>query len=293
MKNLFIVLLLASCSVYKPKPTELSSDLKTYEFNYVHMVQSIQDEFGFIDTDKCDSLAHTGLIAIHPQIDVDLEAAEISDGEWLRRPVTYKECHKSGESRSKISRDGLLSVIYAAYVNKDLAMLERMWEYGASNNWVMGSTLHSVMNPNMISLLAQAIHKLGGADHYISRQIPVLPLYNCKGYECHLSMVQIALFGELNGKIYEHHLDFLKKLEKKNPKNILVKTIIHKYTDGDFSSIERLIKAKYPLYRLPNRRDWCDDWPTQRDDNDPNLKPCKGEKPHSAGELIFVFGLMK
>ncbi len=262
------------------------------EKNYVAMVQSIQDEYGFIDTDKCDSLAHSGLIAVHPEIDVDLRAAEISPGEWIRRPTTYMDCYRTGESRSIISRDGLLSVILASVVNKDLELLEDMWEYGAKNNWVMGKTTHSLMNTNMISLLARAIKHLGGTDHYLSRQIPIIHS-ECKGYECHLVAVQIATYGEIEGHIEERHIDYLEKLVKKNPRNILYQALYTKYLNGNFKKVHKLIKEKYPMYRLPNNSDWADDWPTQRDDNDDNLKPGKTEKKHSAGELIFVYALMR
>ncbi len=290
MKHLLLILLI-SCSTYKPKSAK-SPIPNHMEENYIAMVQSIQDEHGFIDTNHCDSLTHSGLIAVHPSIDVDLRAAEISPGEWIRRPTNYADCYRTGKSRSIISRDGLLSVILSAVVNKDLKLLEDMWEYGTKNNWIMGKTTHSVMNSNMVSLLARAIKKLGGPDHYLANKIPVIHS-ECNGYECHLVAVQIATYGEVEGHIESRHLDYLEELVKKNPRNILYQALYHKYLDGDFSKVHKLINEIYPSHRLPTNKDWCDDWRTQRDDNDPGLKPCKTEKKHSAGELIFVYWVIK
>lgn len=54
-------------------------------------------------------------------------------------------------------------------------MLERLWKYGEDNGWVMGQGrlegADTIMNPSMISTLAQLIYRLGGADNS-SRHIP-------------------------------------------------------------------------------------------------------------------------
>jgi len=289
MYKLLLTFLLLACSTFSPKSSPKTIDL---EAQYVSMVQDIQDENGFIDTKYCDSILHTALIGVHPDIKVNLEAAEKSPGEWLRRPLSYPECFESGESRSTISRDMLLGVMWWAVVNKDLGMLERMWDYGTSNAWFMGNNVHTVMNFNMITLLAKAIYKLGGSD-YLPRRSYIY-FGNCEGYVCHLSALQIALNGYIEGSIRGSHVDYLIKIADKNPNNILFAALKAKYVDYDFAKVFAMIAQRYPADRLPNTSDWCDDWPVQREDTDSNLRPCKGVgRQHSGGELLFTLWIIK
>lgn len=287
MKTLLLIFLLA-CSTFKPKSSSNKVDI---ESNYISMIKEVQDENGFIETKHCDSLLFSALIGVHPEVDVNLEAAEVREGEWLRRPTNYPECFEAGASRSTISRDMLLGVIWWATVNKDLGMLERMWEYGSSNAWVMGNNVHTVMNFNMITLLAKAIYKLGGKDHLPRRSYLVFG--DCEGYVCHLSALQIALVGEIEGSIRGSHADYIINISDRNPGNILFQALRAKYVDHNFIKVYALISSKYPTDRLPNTSDWCESWPVQREDTDSNLRPCRMEKIHSGGELLFTLWLIR
>lgn len=135
------------------------------------------DSWGFVDTAKCDSTLFTGMVSAGGKR-ADLTAAERSPGEWLRRPIDYPECWENGKSRSTISRDMILGVYLHAWKYKDLKMLERLWEYGEENFWRMGDGrlkgADTIMNSAMISTLAEMIYQLGGENHFISRNLPVV-----------------------------------------------------------------------------------------------------------------------
>lgn len=139
-------------------------------------VELEQDVHGFVEAEKCDSLFLSGLVS-SAGYDVDIEAAEGEPGEWFRRPTSYPECWASGESRSTISRDQLLGLYWHIWTHGDLAMAERLWDYGMERGWKMGDGRHhgadTLMNPAMLSTLAQMIYRLGGEDNS-ARHVPTI-----------------------------------------------------------------------------------------------------------------------
>ncbi len=295
LKHLLIIVLslkFLSCSTHEPKNLNIGSSI--LEQKYVSMIQGIQDANGFIDTKHCDSLMHTGLLSTHSSIEVDIRAAEGRPGEWFRRPLDYKECFKNNESRSTISRDMLLGVLYYAVYNKDLEILEDLVDFGTKRNWVMGSDntggFHTIMNTKMLSLLGRSIEYLGSESKLA--YLPISFNANCEGFTCHLTALQIGLLAKINNSVSDKNLKVLKKLKNKNPNNLLYNTLYHKYADGNFSSVYKLMD-KYPLDRLPNNTDWSDDWPPQRDDDDPGLLPGAQKKQHSGGEILFIFSILR
>lgn len=293
---LFISLMFSSCSVYGPKSrvSVFDSDIEQV---YIELIRSeMQDENGFIDYKHCDSLLHTGLLGVHKKIKVNITAAELSPGQWLRRPINYDECYKSGESRSTISRDMLLGLIWYSVYNDRLDILENLWDYGVNHFWIMGEDdtggFHTIMNSKMISLLARSIKYLGGNYSKFWVNTPIKFSDNCGGYVCHLTALQIGLLAKINGGVSESEFKVLKQLKNRNPNNILYQTLYHKYLDGDYTKVYNLIDSKYPPNRLPNNLDWGDDWPVQRDDDDPGLRPSRETRQHSGGELLFVLALI-
>jgi len=135
----------------------------------------LQDQHGFVLTDHCDSTLFSGLLGASGYR-VDMTAAEVGPGHWLRRPTSYPECWGCGKSRSTISRDMLLGVYWWAWANKDRGVLERMWDYGVSHFWLMCRGrmfgMDTVMNPAMIATLAELIYRLGGKNHWFARRLP-------------------------------------------------------------------------------------------------------------------------
>ena len=289
MLKIFIFLILASCS--KVSKEETQTPLEKLARQYTELLPSVQDEHGFIETEACDSLLFSGLIGA-AGIRVNLTAAEISPGEWARR--SSKDCYDEGLSRSRTSRDMLLGVMYYAWYNKDLNMLERLFQYGKDNNWVMGyyrpgdTKAYGTMlfNPNYISLLARLIHGLGGADS-AARYTPIVLTRSCQGFECHLSTLFILLLGEVSG-LKSSDVDILEKNSIQNPNNILHAAAANLY--GRSRPI--LVNEWYPYSRLPSNIERCEPWAIQRSDLDTGLTPCNQTKTHSGGEVIFVNWLL-
>jgi len=217
MHKLLLAILLTACGSH-PEPRSCSGQPEH--------VQLEQDPSGFVETHKCDSLIWSGLMSA-AGYDVDMVAAEVGPGEWLRRPSNYKECYASNESFSTISRDQLLGVYWHAWIHKDRAMLERLWDYGSANAWRMGSGrlfgADTLMNPKMISTLAQMIHRLGG-DNHKARLVPALwsvvhdqPKY----YVNRLSALHIELRRRVYGHTSKNGQNALLEMHRTWPKNPL------------------------------------------------------------------------
>jgi len=277
-----------SCSGHstkKPSPDKLAL-LNERVTLYKELFKTVIDKDGFIETTRCDSLIFTGL----SNLQANLTAAELESGRWLRRPISYPECYDEGESRSNISRDGLLGVIYFAIENKDLDMLKRLWRYGESNYWVMGKGgwQHSIYTPDHISLLAQAIYKLSnGANDYSIRLAKFPKLTPGEGFEAHLQ----EIFLLIRDKVYESNIladDIKNQLATLNPENPLMQVMNN---DKD-KAIDLLLKY-WPANRLPTSADWCGSWRIEQAPTGNGLNPCPDENvTHSGGDLLFVARLI-
>jgi hypothetical protein len=91
-----------------------------------------QDQYGFIESDECDSLLFTGLVGCLPSITVNIDSAfDKTTGMWHRRP-TSTPCFPNG-SKSTISRDMLLGLACYAYHNKRLDISEQVIKYSLSH----------------------------------------------------------------------------------------------------------------------------------------------------------------
>lgn len=166
-----------------------------------------QDPHGFVLTEHCDSTFFSGLLGASGY-QVDMTAAEVGPGQWLRRPTSYPECWGCGKSRSTISRDMLLGVYWWAWEHQDLGLLERMWDYGVRHFWRMGRGRYwgadTIMNPAMISTLAQMIYVLGGKNHWVARRLPTWWSVTQKPgqfYVNRLTAIHLILRREIYGQL--------------------------------------------------------------------------------------------
>jgi len=160
--------------------------------------------------------------------EVEVEAAEESSGRWNRRPTSYPECWASGESRSTISRDMLLGVYWHAWTHRDLALLERLWDYGYAHAWKMGdgrlAGADTVMNTAMISTLAEMIYKLGGKNHFISRQLGAkwgVAVQEGQEFRNRLTALHLGLRREVFGHLSQSSERILEQLVVRWPDNPL------------------------------------------------------------------------
>jgi hypothetical protein len=268
-------------------------DLFAKYLRYLELIQSHQDVFGFVDTDHCDSTLWSGLIGASG-VPVKLTSAENpwDAGQWHRKPLAYPECWKSGNSRSTISKDMLTGVMYWAVATRNLGVLQRLWDFGKANDWVMGQGrydgIDTVMNPLWISTLAECIHYLGGKDHSWWRDVK--PVFSKNGgFSAHLSVLIILLRKQLGvvdkgiDSILEYHAE-------RQPQNALFQ-----YAVGNYSEAEKLLlnEAWWPADRLPTNRDRKESWLLQRDYGDDWLPAKSGEiKEYHGGDFLFVANLL-
>ena len=244
------------------------------------------DSDGFVETNWCDSLTETGF----SNPNANLVIAEVSPGQWLRRPTTYTECYKSKGSATDISRDGILAVMWYSLENKRLDLLTELWNYGTNNNWVMGlegDLPTRMMNPYMIALLAQEIYYLGGGDYAI--RFTLYPDTSPNGASAsELQAIQNLIKWKTLGTQQVGDMAFVKQLIDSAPINPL-----YAYLAGQLDTSAALLLQYWPNDRLPTSADNCTDWRISQDNNGSGLVPCpKQGLTHSGGDFLLVARLI-
>ena len=271
-------------------PPEWMTRLEERRASYLDLIPGVQDEAGFVDTDQCDSLLHTALLGAG-EVPVDLAAAREDSGRWLRRPISLPECLSEGRSKSTISRDMLLGVIWYGWASRDRDLLERLWSYGEVRWWRMGDSDGSLdgmsriyLTPNMQALLAEAIHQLGGADHTI-RHWPARMTGGLTGFQKHLELLGIILWQEMRSGLTPAEGTILAQYLARYPGDALVR-----YATGDLEETARLLLQDHPEGRLPTSDDMCSPMAYERD----SLDPCPGEgRAHAPIHFIFISKLLQ
>jgi hypothetical protein len=276
-----------------------SSPLTERRDEYRALVGAVQDMAGFIEADHCDSTLFSGLLGA-AGVPVRLTAAEDPEqpGRWYRRPTAYPECWALGASRSTISRDQLLGVIWWAWRTRDLATLERLWDYGSKRDWFMGDDntggFHTVMNTSMVRLLAEAIAQLGGANHAAARVLPMGAQPDRTDFEAHLQVLQLALLSELQGGLAADHAEILLHYADARPGNALFQAVAARAGVVDPARAENTLLDPqiWPPGRLPTSADRCEPWVVQRDPG-ADWAPCDAGRTHSGGDLLFTISILE
>lgn len=302
MRNilLIIVILTAACSQAPDDrgPTGLAVPplLSTLADLARDSQDSVADDAGFVDTAHCDSLQHSGLIAA-AGVPVDMRAAELEPGRWLRRPTSHPECWAAGESRSTISRDQLLGVLWWAWTIKDAQAVRDLWNYGEANTWRMGegryNGLDTVLSYNDVILLARLCMRLEADCGSNSRKFQFFsPLFmgTPVGFERHLEILRIMLFWEIDGHAPYNGMERLNQHALEQLWNPLPVAALAARGLADPDQVDQRIKALgYPDDRLPASQDWCSHWVVETEDGS---DPCPNEAhTHSAGEILFMWRL--
>jgi hypothetical protein len=215
MKLLALILLLASVSCRKENkkaPDELTrlDELKAEYVNRLALAESVRDAAtGWLARQDCDSMITNGKYASIPEVTgVNIEAAEYPGvpGKFGRRPPPWCWTPEQGDvgSKTEWSRDmfiaGLLPYIWRQG-KKDI--LERHLDYGAANNWILGSPFDDgrvVYSPNLIGLAYNTLYAMGGelSPHAF------WPSYYDSGltdFQAHLQVMSIWMQGEVAEKL--------------------------------------------------------------------------------------------
>lgn len=303
-KLVYILILLTSLMCgpsNKPISTLFNSslpDLKTKAELYIKSIKSQQDADGFIFSNTCDSLIFTGLLAAaRPDLNINILAAKDNTTEqWYRRPA--RDCSPDiGNSRSTISRDMILGVMWYMWRNKDLESANDLMLQLKSNNYTLlgsGTAAELVMTPTMIQTLAEMIYKLGGPNYTTERLLPEIFQRKDTGYVAHLTAWHIALRGDIFKGLSALELAVIKAQTARQPNNPLFQAIYHKYVDGNYSSVLKLLlnTSQWPQTLLPTSNNHCEPWPIQRDAPSKDWEPCKPLKTFSGAELPVIYYLI-
>lgn len=283
-----LLLLLTACSNrFKPVETHTPVEALQAQYEVYHTLA----KRGWDIEETCDallfvSLGHVGLVEPGPVSD-----AQSEPGHWFRLPGPgYAE-----GCSSDISRDMLMGLLVHMWKFRQLELAEQLWSYGASHGWKMGEerlepNTRTVMSPAQIGLLAEMIHRMGGADHP-ERIIPAL--YDTSpGYTSHLTMLHIWLIGQMRGNLGSQEVSALRAILKHMDSNPLPHALLHRYTDGDQTAATRRLLDTWPEGRLPTSDDWCEHWRTQRSDGDTGFDPCSEGLTHSGGDFLFTAAII-
>lgn len=301
LRILIGTVLLSSCGLWEkednaPKEPTAQECLTKIQFvrdTYVSLLPGIADADGWFETDACDALLWNSLLAAGG-VDIDVTKARGSDGKWYRRPA--KDCFATGGSKSEISRDMLLGLMFYATYYGRLELLQSIYKYGSTNGWVMGEgdLTRTVFSPSLQATLADAIAYLGGEQDLPESQFPQAWYAFNTGFRAHLDILHILLRGQVVGGISDAMANVLEIQYNRDKNNPLFSYAWHKYNTGDYREALGLLdnEALWPKERLPTSANYCDAWPFQRDPG-PDWAPCADGKTYTGGGFILLTRLIE
>lgn len=292
---------------------------------YKRLMETVSDEYGFIEWHECDSLLFSGLVGSCEGVNVNVDAAyDKKKNEWHRRPLKYGCCYDPDRPENKagllsrlfnilsfklsnpsmpmediikphwykgstISRDMLVGLAYYAYYNNRLDISEGIIKKALSSFGVMGrgDPVRINIMPPLLSTFAWISYRLGGPSR------PWLRMFSpgankTKGFEAHLQLLHILLRKELEKKPlkkYDKILKYHAVREKNNP--------LFRYAVGDHTGAARILKdwVLWPEGRLPTSLDRHEPWLLQRDYGSDWIRGNPG-KIHSGGDYVFMYSLL-
>lgn len=258
---------------------------------YLELLPTVQDEDGAVETGKCDSV-HWSALTAAASAPINIRAFFDGNGKLHRRTPRYPECYPE-HSKSENSRDAFLMVLAYAVQWKDLALVEGIFSYGRSHFWKMGEgpASRTQWTGNLIGLYAQAIQHLGGPSH-LERLSPILWTKDGTGYEAHLAVVSILVYGKIHGGITEKGLEVLGHHWRREPKNALYAAAYYRYSGDEQAKYDAVFALSseelWPSDRLPTSADRCEPWLVQRDADGSGWLPCPDEgRVHGPGDFLI------
>ncbi len=251
-----------------------------------------RDGYLWFNENKCDGLLFNSLYGFSGG-DVPIIMARNADGKWFRYPSM--DCLQTGESKSDISRDMLLGLLYFIYAARRLDYLEDLIAYDDSHQGIMGDSDGSedgkarvLMSPPLRYTMHLLREYLGGAKN----ELPLLELWTMpEGFEAHLEVLHITLRGLITGRVSELGFKALEYQATRQPDNALYQAAYSRFKDGDQNkAVAILLKESwFPADRLPASRDRCINYLFMHDMTAKNLAQCPEEKKiHSATDFLVA-----
>lgn len=263
MKILFIFLTILACGPeakpLKPLPDNRLVRLQEQLDKDVARAKHLRDRSnGWLTATDCDGMLWTGKYAsARPVNNVDIEAAEDPerDGMFHRRP-TPCWTKEEGDIGAKFewSRDMSLGLFAYAYRKEQLELLQRHASYGEQNTFVMGEPLGVAVfyTPNIIGIMYQLIHALGGGDDPF-RHWPGWYPSGLDDYQAHLQVMSIWLRCYVktdegsHGAITEKMKALLKEHVDREPNNPLFQYVYGLFTGNMGPAIDTLLDPERPV----------------------------------------------
>lgn len=261
--------------------------------NYTTWIKTVQDKDGFIESSECDSLLFSGLVGCVPGVRVHLDAAfDRASGQWNRRPCD-RPCFPE-HSKSTISRDMLLGVLWYAYFNKRLDISEQLIKHALSNFGLVGQAIdlkttigRCLVSPGLLSTAAWISYRLGGPSRPWLRYIPQSESSSATGFQAHLSVLHILLRKLLTGQTSYGKL--LEKHYRRNPFNPLFCIATGRYEEARSMLLSRSL---WPENRLPTSEDRKEPWVLQREYGKDWQAATGPVHMHSGGDFLFCHWLI-
>lgn len=288
----------------------------------------VQDDYGFIDSEHCDSLLWTGLVGSCEHVHVGIDAAydEVWD-EWRRRPVAYECCYDPSTSAnqeglfsklfrivalklqfplvsmadvvkanwyegSTISRDMLIGLAWFCWHNKRRDIADNIIDRALTNFGVMGRGDPSRINimPALLSTFAWISYKLGGPSRPLLRAWMVGAGGKLTDFEAHLQVLHLMLRRDISGKISSRGMKTLRYHADRQPTNALFQAAV----GNNIKALGLLDRQNwFPSNHLPTSVNRSEPWLFQRDYGldwlpDPEL-PVRG---HSGADFVFLYSYL-
>ncbi len=289
---LLLILGLSACASEKPDasvPLDLSVLRAKYE-TYISLSTRHQGDSGFVHDRDCDSLLFSSLYSFAGG-EIEVLAAQEEPGKWHRTPT--QDCYPD-RSKSTISRDMLLGLLYHAISHNEGDISENLIEYGRTHSWTMGDGPRSRtwLNPLFRKTLALLDRKLNNSHHRDLLLIPDIWSVGLTGYQAHLLILHLILRDMISGKIDEMGKRVVREQYQRQPGNALFSFAYHRYFDGDQTRTLNILmdEALFPSDRLPSSVERCDVYLWQRDEP---FEPCPEENlEHPGIDFLFVAKLL-
>jgi hypothetical protein len=189
----------------------------------------------------------------------------------------------------------LLGILWFAYFNKRVDIIENVIKYALSHWFVMGDgdITRTFLTPNLLSTYAIACKKLGGKNYWGLTWLPTLES-RMTGFQAHLTVLHVLLRGIMGIK-KDSNLSILKYQMDRVPRNALFNFAYHYFTDKDYYQTMSLLLEEtwFPSNRLPTNYDRNLRWMFEHDYTPNNIDPADGEvQTWSGGDFIFLANLI-
>lgn len=278
--------MLISCAKVKAK--EQSADLnlsQKFDF-YLSESEKLKKSDGWL-TDDCDSLMWSSLYkAIGGNIDLDLARDE--GGKWHR--TTSHDCYPA-RSKSEISQDMILALMFSTLHEKNLDRIEKLIAYGENHpgplgTWKMGEgdITRSLLRPPLQKLAYLIRDNLKGQKQFVSLD-----------FTDHLSTLHLFLLAKLQNGANSETVLWFRYYADKSPKNALFSAIAKRYGIAVKIDPNKILmdESLFPSDRLPGSVERCEQYLWQRDEGSNDWKPCPNEsKTHPGIDFLIAAAIV-